>query len=70
MTPTNESGKFSGYGSEYIDSSDAKSYDDTSERSVVDDARRNKSKRKIYDPKFLLDDFSYILSLKILGHSR
>lgn len=54
-----EGGKASHYQSDYIESSDPGSYEDTSEGSDVDHAKRHSSKSSHYDPNFnmSLDDF-------------
>lgn len=50
-------GKVIGYESDYIDSSDPGSYDDTSEGSSADEARRHKYAKKCYNPNVPLEDF-------------
>lgn len=49
--------KVTEYGSEYMDSSNHGSYEDTSEGSSVDDARRHRSRKNYYDPNVMLKDF-------------
>lgn len=61
-----DTGKVIGYESEYLDSSDPSSYEDTSEGSIGDDARRHRSSRKVYDPSIPLDDFFLDLRFKDL----
>ena len=53
-------GKLTGYKSEYFDSSDRSSNDDTSHESNADDAKRQKSRDNYYDhydPNAPLQDF-------------
>lgn len=56
MKHDTEIGKVIGYESEYIDSSDPGSYDDTIEGTSSDEARRHKSIKKHYNPNVLLED--------------
>ena len=54
---TAESDKATGYDSKYIDSSDLGSYEDTSEGSSADDARRHRPRKNNYDPNVPFKDF-------------
>lgn len=64
--PTAVIGKFTGYESEYMDSSDPRSYKDTSEGSSADDARRHKIRKYYYNPNTPLEDFYLYLKFKDL----
>lgn len=57
MASTIESGKVIGYESDYIDSSDPGSYEETSGNSDADDAIRHRSSNKHYDPNAPLAEF-------------
>lgn len=59
-------GKVIGYESEYIESSDLGSYDETIEDSIVENTKRHRSCRKIYEPNVPLDDFFLDLRFKDL----
>lgn len=50
-------GKVTRYESEYINSSNPGRYNDTNDGSYIDDARRHKSSRKVYDPQCLARRF-------------
>lgn len=54
---TVESPKVIGYDIRYIHSSEPQSYENTSEGSSADDARRHRLKKKYYDPNVPLKDF-------------
>lgn len=55
-----------GHETEYLQSSNPASYEDTSEGFVGDDARRHRSSRRVFDPSKKLDDFFLDLRFKDL----
>ncbi|XP_039132316.1 uncharacterized protein LOC120269096 [Dioscorea cayenensis subsp. rotundata] len=59
-------GKVHGYESDYLESSDPGSYEDTSEGSIGDDARRHRSSERVFNPSMKLDDFFLDLRFKDL----
>lgn len=64
--PASEKGKMIGHESDYIDSDDPGSYDDTSDGLDADDAKRHKSSKIIYNSKRPLDDFYLDLRFEAL----
>ena len=55
-----QDGKVVGFESDYIESSNPGSYEETSEESDADDAKRHRSTRKYYNPDVPLHDFFWI----------
>ena len=56
MAHDTDIGKVTGYESESMDSSDPESYDDTSDGSSVDDAKRHRPTKKHYNTNVPLKD--------------
>lgn len=61
-----EDGKVVGFESDYINSSNPGSYEETSLDSDTDDATRHRSKKKYFNPNIPLPDFSLDLGFKDL----
>ena len=59
-----QDGKVVGFESDYIESSDPGSYEETNEESDGDDVRRHRSTRKYYNPDNPLSDFFLDLGLQ------